>query len=70
MSQQQVTDQLVNAASSVPFLTVLGVNFMTFNEALEAATLLIGFITGVISLAFQIRRYIRSRKRDAETKDE
>jgi len=57
-------EQLVNAASSVPFLTVMGVNFMTFNEALEAATLVIGFITGIIAFAFQIRRYMRGRKRD------
>jgi len=68
---EQMQEQLVNAASSVPFLTVVGVNFMTFNEALEAATLLVGFITGLIALAFQIRRYLRGRKRDklAATKD-
>ena len=64
MAPEQMQEQLVNAASSVPFLTVVGVNFMTFNEALEAATLMIGFITGVISLAFQLRRYLRSKKRD------
>ena len=64
MATEQVQEQLINAASSVPFLTVVGVNFMTFNEALEAATLMIGFVTGVISLAFQVRRYLRSKKRD------
>lgn len=61
---EQLQEQLVNAASSVPFITVVGVQFATFNEALEAATLLIGFVTGIISLAFQARRYVRSRKRD------
>jgi hypothetical protein len=64
---QQATDRLVNAASSVPFLTVLGVNFMTFNEALEAATLMLGFVTGVIALLFQIRRYLRGRKRASQS---
>ena len=64
---EQQTEQLVNAASSVPFLTVAGVNFMTFNETLEAATLIIGFITGIIALAFQLRRYLRGRKRDKQT---
>ncbi len=63
-SPEQMQEQLVNAASSVPFLTVVGVRFMTFNEALEAATLIIGFITGVIALLFQLRRYLRGRKRD------
>jgi len=66
---EQIQEQLVNAASSVPFLTVVGVQFATFNEALEAATLAIGFITGLISLAFQARRYVRSRKRDQAAKD-
>ena len=64
--ETQMQEQLVNAGSSVPFLTVMGVNFVTFNEVLEAATLAIGFVTGIISLAFQLRRYLRSRKRDKE----
>lgn len=67
---EQQTEQLVNAASSVPFLTVIGVNFMTFNEVLEAATLIIGFATGIISLLFQLRRYLRSRKRDKQAESE
>ena len=66
---EQQAEQLVNAASSVPFLTVAGVNFMTFNQTLEAATLIIGFITGVIALAFQLRRYLRGRKRDKAEKE-
>ncbi len=61
-------NKLVNAAASVPFVTVFGINFMTFNEAMEAATLTLGFITGLIALAFQVRRYLRGRKRDAATK--
>lgn len=63
-------EQLVNAASSVPFITVVGVQFATFNEALEAATLMLGFVTGLIALAFQVRRYVRGRKRDKAANSE
>jgi hypothetical protein len=60
----EVQNKIVNGMAAVPFVTFLGVDFMSFNEFMEGATLTIGFITGVFALAFQVRRYFRSRKRD------
>ena len=60
----EAQNRIVDGMAAVPFVTFLGVDFMSFNEVMEGATLTIGFITGIFALAFQIRRYIRSRKRD------
>jgi len=60
----EVQNKIVDGMAAVPFVTFLGVDFMSFNEFMEGATLCIGFITGLVALAFQVRRYLRSRKRD------
>ncbi len=60
----EVQNRIVDGMAAVPFVTVLGVDFMSFNEVMESATFCIGFITGIFALAFQVRRYFRSRKRD------
>ena len=60
----EVQNRIVDGMAAVPFVTILGVDFMSFNEFMEGATFTIGFITGIFALAFQIRRYFRSRKRD------
>ena len=60
----EVQNRIVDGMAAVPFVTILGVDFMSFNEFMEGTTLTIGFITGIFALAFQVRRYIRSRKRD------
>ncbi len=67
---EQMQEQLVNAAASAPIISYIGVNLVTLNDLLETATLTLGFLTGIIALLFQLRRYIRSRRRDrAEAED-
>ncbi len=68
---QEVQNRVVDAMAAVPFVTIAGVEFMSFNEFMEGATYTLGFVTGIFALAFQARRYFRGRKRDriaAETK--
>jgi len=60
----EVQNKIVDGMAAVPFVTIFGVEFMSFNEFMEGATFTIGFITGIFALAFQVRRYFRSRKRD------
>jgi len=57
-------ERVVNGLVAVPFASVFGYNFMSLNQFLETATLTLGLITGLIALAFQVRRYLRGRKRD------
>lgn len=61
---EQIQNRVVDALAAVPFVTIAGVEFMSFNEFMEGATYTIGFVTGIFALAFQVRRYFRSRKRD------
>lgn len=62
--QTETLNRAGDALATVPFVTILGVEFMSFNELMEGATLTVGFIAGVFALLFQARRYFRSRKRD------
>lgn len=69
---QEIQNRVVDAMAAVPFVSIAGVEFMSFNEFMEGATYTIGFVTGIFALLFQVRRYFRSRKRDrlaAEAKD-
>lgn len=62
--REEAQNRIVDGMAAIPFVTILGVDFMSFNEFMEGATFTIGFITGIFALAFQARRYFRSRKRD------
>ncbi len=62
--QVETVNKIGNTLAATPFVTILGLEFVSFNEFMEGATLTIGFVAGVFALLFQIRRYFRSRKRD------
>lgn len=64
MPTEQIQNRVVDALAAVPFVTIAGVEFMSFNEFMEGATYTVGFVAGIFALAFQVRRYFRSRKRD------
>jgi len=65
---QPVQEKLVDAVTTVPFISLFGYNFMTLNELLETTTLCVGLIAAIFSLFFHIRRYFRGRKRDRAVK--
>ena len=62
--QVETVNKIGNTLAATPFVTILGVEFMSFNEFMEGATLTVGFVAGIFALLFQVRRYFRSRKRD------
>ena len=64
LATEQIQNRVVDAMAAIPFVTIAGVEFMSFNEFMEGATYTIGFVTGIFALAFQVRRYFKSRKRD------
>lgn len=64
MPTEEIQNRVVDALAAVPFVTIAGVEFMSFNEFMEGATYTIGFVAGIFALLFQVRRYFRSRKRD------
>ena len=54
--------KMVDTLSTVPFLSVAGVNFMTLNEFLETGTLILGFVAGLFAVFFHARRWYLGRK--------
>jgi hypothetical protein len=57
-----VQEKVVDAITAVPFLSLFGYNFITLNEFLETATLIIGLVSGLFALFFNVRRWWRERK--------
>lgn len=62
--QVELQNKVGDVLAATPFVTIAGVQFMTFNEFMEGATLTVGLVAGIFALLFQARRYFRSRKRD------
>lgn len=67
---EQTQERLVDAASTAPFVSLAGYHFMSLNEFLETATLLMGFVAGMFAMFFHVRRWFRSHKRDKAIKRE
>ena len=56
--------KIVHVLTATPFISLFGYNFMSLNEFLETATLVVGLTAGVFAMFFQVRRWWRGRKRD------
>ena len=63
-AQEKVADVL----TATPIVSLFSYNFMTLNEVLETATLIIGLIAGLFAMFFHIRRWYRGRKANAATR--
>lgn len=68
--QTETLNKVGDTLAAIPFVTLGTVEFMTFNEFMEGATLSVGFIAGIFALLFQARRYFRSRKREKSAAQE
>lgn len=63
-----VQERVVDGITTIPFVSIFGYNFLTLNEFLETATLLVGLLSGIFALFFHIRRWWRGRQRDKAAK--
>ena len=57
-------EKVVDGITTVPFISIGAIEFLTLDAFLYTATLAVGLVSAVFSLFFHVRRWWRGRKRD------